>query len=63
MKANGVSLAVSILLGATEKGQPSLLSTSCAFKAGDISVKFKGGARLRLCCSLISFHVLVIAGC
>ena len=48
MKASAVSLAVSILLGATAEGQPSLVSTSCKFRAGDISVKFKGGARYEL---------------
>ena len=45
IKADGVSLIMGILLDANEQGHPILHSTSCHFKVGDISVKFKGGAR------------------
>ncbi len=45
IKAKGISIMVSVLLGADEAGQLSLVSTSCEFRVGDVSVKFKGGAR------------------
>ena len=45
MAAKGVSLVVGILIDASGNGQPALLSTSCQFRVGDITVKFNGGAR------------------
>lgn len=45
IKADGVSLRLGILVGADKVGQPSLEKQSCTFRAGHISVKFKGGAR------------------
>ena len=43
--ASSISLGVSILAGATEKGQPNVTSTGCDFNVGHLSVKLNGGAR------------------
>ena len=48
MKGSGgdISLSVSILLGANDRGQPNVTSTGCSFNVGHLSVKLSGGARL-----------------
>lgn len=49
IKADGVSLRVSVRIGADSIGKPFLASHSCDFRTGHISVKFKGGARYYFC--------------
>ena len=48
VSASGVSLAVTVTLGADSAGHPTLKSGGCSFHIDHLDVHFDGGARYTL---------------